>query len=122
MALCGTLHNLRHGAGAVDAWTVLELATWRGAQVLGLEGETGRLLPGLLADVVVIGLESWAAEPFADPADVVVYGMGVENVRHVVVNGSVVVAGGTLATGSSKQIRANARQAAQSIAGRLGWS
>lgn len=122
MALCGTLHNLRHGAGAVDSWTVLELATWRGAQVLGLEGETGRLLPGYLADVVVIGLESWGAEPLADPADTVVYGLGVESVRHVVVNGSVVVADGTLTRGDGIQIRARARASAQSIAARLGWS
>ncbi|HNX48931.1 MAG TPA: amidohydrolase family protein [Thermoanaerobaculaceae bacterium] len=122
MALAGTLHNLRHGAGAVDAWTVLELATWRGAQVLGLDGRVGRLTPGRLADIVVLGCESWAAEPFADPADVVVFGLGVESVRHVLVDGAVVVEDGRLRTGDDARIRGRARAAGAAVAGRLGWS
>lgn len=122
MALAGTLHNLRHGAGAVDAWTVLELATWRGAQVLGLDGRVGRLTPGSLADVVVLGCESWAAEPFADPADVIVFGLGVESVRHVLVDGAIVVENSRLRTGDDARIRGRARAAGAAVAGRLGWS
>lgn len=122
MALAGTLHNLRHGAGAVDAWTVLELATWRGAQALGLDGQVGRLAPGLLADVAVLGLESWAVEPVADPADVVVFGMGVQDVRHVVVDGRVVVESGRLLTEDPARVRGRARAAGTAIAARLGWS
>lgn len=122
MALAGTLHNLRHGAGAVDAWTVLELATWRGAQVLGLEGQVGRLAPGHLADIAVLGCEGWAVEPLADPADVIVFGMGVESVRHVLVDGTVVVEHGQLLTGDAGRIRGRARAAGAAVARRLGWS
>lgn len=122
MALAGTLHNLRHGAGAVDAWTVLELATWRGAQVLGLDAQVGRLTPGYMADIVVLGLGGWSAEPVADPADVVVFGLGVDCVRHVVVDGRVVVEGGELLTDDAAQVRRRARAAGAAIAARLGWS
>jgi 5-methylthioadenosine/S-adenosylhomocysteine deaminase len=122
MALAGTLHNLRHGAGAVDAWTVLELATWRGAQVLGLEGRVGRLVPGTLADIAVLGCEGWASEPLADPADVIVFGMGVESVRHVMVDGTVVVENGQLLAGDAARIRGRARAAGAAVAQRLGWS
>jgi 5-methylthioadenosine/S-adenosylhomocysteine deaminase len=122
MALAGTLHNLAHGAAAVDPWTVLEMATWRGAEVLGLGGEVGRILPGWKADLVVLGGESLAMEPAADPAAMVVYGGGLESVRHVVVNGSVVVRDGELVTADAGTIRHQARSAASAVAGRLGWS
>jgi 5-methylthioadenosine/S-adenosylhomocysteine deaminase len=122
MALAGTLHNLAHGAGAVDAWTVLEMATWRGAQVLGLGEEVGRLVPGWKADLVVLSCDSLAMEPAADPAAMVVYGGGVDSVRHVVVDGSVVVRDGELATADAAMIRREARAAARAVTQRLGWS
>ncbi|NWG00891.1 MAG: amidohydrolase family protein [Thermoanaerobaculaceae bacterium] len=120
MALAGTLHNLRHGAGAVDPWTVLEMATWRGAEVAGL-AQVGRLLPGWRADLVVLSLDAWALQPFTDPATVVVYGGGVESVRHVVVDGEPVVREGELVTAHASEIRRDARAAATALAARLGW-
>jgi 5-methylthioadenosine/S-adenosylhomocysteine deaminase len=122
MALAGTLHNLAHGAGAVDAWTVLEMATWRGAQALGLGNDVGRLLPGWKADLVVLSCDTLAMEPAADPAAMVVYGGGVESVRHVVVDGSVVIRDGELTTADADTIRRDARAAAAAVSGRLGWS
>ena len=120
MALAGTVHNLAHGAGAVDPWTVLEMATWRGADLLGLR-RVGRLEVGWKADVVVLDLSPWAMEPVADPAAVVVYGGGVESVRHVIVDGRVVVSDGDLTTGDGATIRREARAAAAAVAQRLGW-
>jgi cytosine/adenosine deaminase-related metal-dependent hydrolase len=122
MALAGTLHNLAHGAGAVDAWTVLEMATWRGAQVLGLGEEVGRLVPGWKADLVVLSCDALAMVPAADPAVMVVYGGGIESVRHVVVDGSVVVRNGELAIADAAAIRREAQAAAQAVTQRLGWS
>jgi cytosine/adenosine deaminase-related metal-dependent hydrolase len=122
MALAGTVHNLAHGPGAVDAWTVLEMATWRGAEVLGLGVEVGRLLPGWKGDVVVLGCESLAMEPAGDPAAMVVFGGGVESVRHVVVDGSVVVRNGALVTADASGIRREARGAAAAVTHRLGWT
>ncbi len=120
MALAGTLHNLAHGAGAVDPWTVLEMATWRGADVLGLE-RVGRLRTGWKADVVVLSLEPWAMEPLADPAAVVVYGGGMESVRHVIVDGKLVVSAGVLTTADGRGIKRTARAAATAVSERLGW-
>jgi 5-methylthioadenosine/S-adenosylhomocysteine deaminase len=122
MALAGTVHNLAHGPGAVDPWTVLEMATWRGAEVLGLGEEVGRLLPGWKADVVVLNCSSLAMEPRGDPAAMVVFGGGVESVRHVVVDGSVVVRNGELVTADVSAIRREARSAAAALTHRLGWS
>jgi len=119
MALAGTLHNLRHGPGAVDPWTVLELATWRGAEVLGYAGELGKLAPGFLADLVVLA-PSWSWEPWSDPASMVVFGGGVENVRHVVVDGNPVVVDGQLQTANPEELRREARLATAALEKRLG--
>ncbi len=121
LALAGTIHNLRHGAGAVDAWDLLAMATWRGAEVAGLP-LVGRLQPGWRADLVVLALSSWAMQPFTDPATVVVYGGGVESVRHVMVDGVGVVRDGVLATADAAAIQREAAQAARALAARLGWA
>ena len=120
MSLAGTIHNLRSGPQAVDPWTVLEMATWRGAEVAGFE-QVGRLQPGFRADLVVLSLDTWAMEPVADPAAVIVYGAGMESVRHVVVNGKLLVRDGRLESGDGGGIRREARAAATAIATRLGW-
>ncbi len=122
MSLAGTLHNLRGGAAAVDAWTVLELATWRGAEAIGLGGRVGRLAPGYCADVTVLGIESWAMEPAGDPAAMIVHGAADRDVRHVFVDGRMVVHDGELATADGADIRRAARAAAASLERRLGWA
>ncbi len=121
MALAGTLHNLRHGACALDPWTVLELATCRGAAAIGLGDEVGSIQPGRRADVVVLGADTWAMEPGGDPAAMVVYGGGVASVRHVLVDGRVVVRDGELVSADATAIRREARAAAATLANRLGW-
>ncbi len=121
MALAGTLHNLRHGVTAIDPWTVLELATWRGAQAIGLE-QVGRLAPGWLADIVVLSRDAWAMEPGGNPAAAIVFGGGPEAVRHVIVDGQIVVCDRRLLTADTTEIRRTARASAQRVASRLGWT
>jgi 5-methylthioadenosine/S-adenosylhomocysteine deaminase len=105
----------------VDPWTVLELATWRSAEVTGLAGEVGRLEPGLRGDLVVLE-PGWAGEPAADAATMVVYGCGVECVRDVIVDGIPVVLDRALTTDSAATIRREARAAASALGARLGWT
>ncbi|MFI5168130.1 MAG: amidohydrolase family protein [Thermoanaerobaculales bacterium] len=121
MALAGTLHNLAGGVGAVNPWTVLELATWRGAELIGL-ADTGRLQAGWKADVVVVDGGALAMEPAGDPAAMVVFGGGAGSVRHVVIDGKVVVEDGVLASGDKGVIRGEARTAAAAVSARLGWT
>ena len=122
MSLAGTLHNLRDGAAAVDPWTVLELATWRGAEAIGLGGVVGVLAPGYRADVVVLEVASWAMEPAGDVAAMVVHGAGERDVLHVIVDGAFVVRDRVLVTGDAGAIRRDARAAAAALERRLGWS
>ena len=122
MALAGTLHNLANGPTAVSAWRVLELATWRGAEAIGLGGQVGRLVPGWRADLAVVDTGRWAMTPAGDPAAMLVYGGDPAAVRHVVVEGRPVVREGALVAGDGPAIRRSAQEAARRVAERLGWA
>lgn len=96
MSLAATLHKLRHGPEAMDAWTVLELATCKGAEALHLEAEVGMLEVGKRADVVTVDAGGWSMLPAGDPAARLVYGATAADVRDVLVDGRVLVQGGRL--------------------------
>ena len=121
MFLAGTLHSLNSGPTAVDPWEVLELATWRGAEVIGWGGELGRLAPGWRGDLVVLRSETWGMAPLADPAAAVVFGGDDSVVRHVVVDGRVVVEDGTLRSGIGNAILSRAQAAAAALDQRGVW-
>jgi len=120
MALAGTLHGLRHGPRALDAWTVLELATRRGAEALGLGTEVGTLETGKAADVTVVDGRGWALLPGGDPASRLVFGATAADVRDVLVAGRVVVRDRRLVTADPDGIRARAARAWRAAAARMG--
>ncbi len=119
MALAATLHTLRHGPEAMDAWTVLDLATRAGARALHLDGVTGTLEPGLRADIVVIDGSGWSLLPAGDPAARVVYGATAADVRDVVVDGRVVVRERRLRTKAPETIRDHAVEAWRAVRARM---
>lgn len=77
----------REDAGALTATEALELATIGGARALGLDGETGSLLPGKRADVAVVSLAGSPYLPWEDPAAAVVYGGSPERILATLVDG-----------------------------------
>jgi len=81
--------------GSHDAPALLQMASEHGHASLGWP-EAGRIEPGMLADLTTIGLESVrlaGARP-EDALDAVVFAATAADVRHVVIGGRVVVAGG----------------------------
>jgi cytosine/adenosine deaminase-related metal-dependent hydrolase len=111
MALAGTLHTLRHGPTALDAWSVLAMATREGARALHIEDRTGTLETGKAADITVVGLDAWSLQPGGDPASRLVYGATAGDVRHVVIDGRPIVDDGILLTASGPEIQDHARTA-----------
>jgi cytosine/adenosine deaminase-related metal-dependent hydrolase len=61
-------------------------------------------------------------EPAGDPAAMIVHGAADRDVRHVLVDGAVVVRDGELATADGAAIRRAARAGAAAVERRLGWS
>ncbi len=87
--------KLRSGAAALDARTVLEMATRGGAACLGRAGELGELTVGAVADLVAWKLDG---PVFAGVLDDPIEGWlrcGPVQAHHTIVNGRVLVENGT---------------------------
>lgn len=79
-------------------YEVLELATRRGAELLGLGGEVGSLEPGKRADVITIDLMNPFITPTRDPlTSIVLYGSS-SDIDTVIVDGRVLKIDGRLTT------------------------
>ncbi len=110
-------------AAAVPAAAALRMATLDGARALGLEGETGSLVPGKSADLVAVDLADPATEPVHHPVSQVVYSAARGQVTDVWVAGRALLRERRLLTLDLDDIRARAaawgaRIAASARAGR----
>ena len=72
---------------ALPAFQALQMATIHGARALGLETETGSLLPGKVADMIAVDLAPLETRPIYDPVSQIVYAAGREQVTHLWVAG-----------------------------------
>ena len=99
MRLAAQLASVRSGPGSLSGLEALRLATSEGARVLGLAAEIGSLEVGKRADVVVLrtDLPELAVDAAVDPHDRVVFGASPATVRHVTVDGELLVEDGQLA-------------------------
>jgi 5-methylthioadenosine/S-adenosylhomocysteine deaminase len=94
----------------MPARTMVELLTLGGARVLGLSDRIGSLEVGKRADVVCLSLDAPHAVPVYDPWAHVAYAARAADVRHVVIDGRVVVQDGQLLTVDEAPLRAAARE------------
>jgi cytosine/adenosine deaminase-related metal-dependent hydrolase len=81
---------------AITVQQVLELATIKSAQCLGLEGRIGSLTPGKEADIVLLRKSDINMRATADPVSSIVLHAGVANVDTVIVGGNIVKQNGKL--------------------------
>jgi cytosine/adenosine deaminase-related metal-dependent hydrolase len=98
LRLAALLQKVKHGPDAFSGLDALRLATSEGARALGLHNEIGTLTTGKRADLVVLAPdhpELWGA-PQADPHDLVAFGASRAAVRHVAVDGRLLVEDGRL--------------------------
>ncbi len=116
MRLAALIQKPRLGPESLPAAQVLELATLGGARALGLETEIGSIEVGKRADLIVLDLEGPHTQP--DEADLIsriVYSARAADVRHVVVDGRVVVKEGVLKTAKVEEIRRAANTQARRL-------
>lgn len=89
------LHKVfAHDPVICNASEVLRMATFSGAKALGWSDEIGSLREGKKADLIAIDLNQPHLTPLYDPVSHLVYAVKGSDVRHVWVNGSLVVADG----------------------------
>src|SRR6185503_13292960 len=109
MRTAALIQKPRLGPEALPAAQVLELATLGGARALGLEA-------GKRADLTILDLSGPHVQP--DEADVIsriVYSARAADVRHVLVDGRVVVKDGVLKTAKVEEIRRAANAQARRL-------
>ena len=75
----------------MDAYTVLKMATSRGAKIMGLEHETGSIEKGKKADIIVVDMSSPHLVPLYNPLSTIVYSAKGCDVKDVVVNGKILM-------------------------------
>ena len=81
---------------ALPIWKVLRMATIEGARALGLDQVIGSIETGKRADLVVLDLGPFEANPRHDVAANLLYSMSPRCVRDVMVDGRMLVEGGRL--------------------------
>jgi len=109
MRLAALIQKPRLGSDALPAAQVLELATLGGARALGLGTEIGSIEVGKCADLIALDLAGPHAQPEdADLISRIVYSARAADVRHVIVDGKIVVRDGELKTADLAQIRKTA--------------
>jgi len=97
-------------ATAVPAHMALRMATLNGARALGLESETGSLLPGKAADLTAIDLSTLSSQPVYDPVSQVVYSASREQITDTWVAGRRLMASRKLTTLDESAIAQRARE------------
>ncbi|MEC9248654.1 MAG: TRZ/ATZ family hydrolase [Pseudomonadota bacterium] len=89
---------------ALPANVALEMATYNGAQALGLGEKIGSLETGKLADIVAIEINQIGSTPVYDPVVQIVYNGHKNQIRAVWVGGRQLVNDGQLLTIDTRQV------------------
>jgi 5-methylthioadenosine/S-adenosylhomocysteine deaminase len=95
------------------------MATMGGARALGLDGEIGSLEVGKRADVIIVDTQGPHVSPADSPYSALVYSCRSSDVRHVVVDGRVVVRDRHLLTLDVRRAADDARARARKIFDKL---
>ncbi len=81
---------------AMDAGTVLEMATIKGAEAIGLGSVTGSIEKGKKADIILVDTDKPHMNPMYNPFSALVYSAKASDVSLVMVGGRILVQNGKL--------------------------
>jgi cytosine/adenosine deaminase-related metal-dependent hydrolase len=112
LRLVALLHKPRVGPRALPAPEVVQLATLGGARALGQAERLGSLELGKRGDVIAVDVSSLHTIPTGSPWSQIAYAAKSCDVRHVAVDGNVVVREKSLLTLDIGKVRARARESA----------
>jgi cytosine/adenosine deaminase-related metal-dependent hydrolase len=115
LRLVALLHKPGRGPRTLPAAEVVRMATQGGATAMGLGAITGSLEVGKRADVIAVDTGALHEVPAEAPWSVVAYAAKAGDVKHVAVDGELVVRDRTLLTLDVAQVRDRARAAARRL-------
>jgi 5-methylthioadenosine/S-adenosylhomocysteine deaminase len=103
----------------LSASETLAFATSGGAKLLGLENDLGSLAPGMKADLVIVDLNRPHLTPCYHGASHLVYAARGADVRDVVIDGQLVMAGGEILTIDLRETLTRVRELAAKVTSSL---
>ncbi len=115
LRLAALLPKPRRGPRAMPASQAVQLATMGGAHALGLGNQIGSLEVGKRGDVIALSIDELHTIPAANPYSIVAYASKSSDVRHVAVDGAVVVRDRQLLTLDLNTVKRNAHSAARRL-------
>ncbi|MFL5320396.1 MAG: 5'-deoxyadenosine deaminase [Myxococcaceae bacterium] len=120
MRLAALIHKPRTGPVSMPAQRVLEMATIEGARAIGQLSELGSIEQGKRADLTLVDLNELHSLPTgSDVVAALVHSGRAENVRHVVIDGRIVMRNRELLTLDEPQVRAQATQHSRRLTDKL---
>lgn len=102
---------------AMDAQTTLSMATTSGAGVLNGQGEIGILKIGAKADIIVVEMNKPHLTPLYNPVSHLVYAVRGSDVRHSIIDGTIVLEDGILTLVDEAQLLCRCREYAWKLTG-----
>jgi 5-methylthioadenosine/S-adenosylhomocysteine deaminase len=104
---------------ALNAKSVVEMATIDGARALHMEKEIGSLEPGKKADIILIGLDAPNAVPMYDIYAQIAYSLKASDVETVIIGGRLVMRDRKLLTIDEPRVLEKAREYGKSVSSSL---
>jgi len=118
MRSCALLHKVNtSNPTVIPAYQALQMATRNGAEVLGLTKHTGRLTPGLKADIILMNLNHAHMVPCYDLIANLVYSAQASDVDTVIVDGRILMQNRQLKTINEAEVIAQCRAIASRLTG-----
>jgi len=99
----------------LSARAVLGMTTMGGAVAMGLEQDIGSIEPGKRADLIVVDAERPHLQPLYNPVSTLVYAAVGADVRHVLVDGRILMKDREFTTLDAEEIMARVREIARTI-------
>jgi 5-methylthioadenosine/S-adenosylhomocysteine deaminase len=115
LRLAALLHKHRVGPRALPAPEAVRLATMGGAAALGLADQIGSLEVGKRGDVIAVDLTALHTVPSTSPFSALTYAAQSCDVKHVAVDGELVVRDRALLTMDVGAVRSRAKTAARRL-------
>jgi 5-methylthioadenosine/S-adenosylhomocysteine deaminase len=115
LRLAALLHKPKAGARALPAPEVVRMATLGGATAMGLGQVTGSLEVGKRGDVIAVDVTALHDVPARGPWSIAAYAAKASDVRHVAVDGRLVVRDRALLTLDVAKVKQRARTAADRV-------
>jgi 5-methylthioadenosine/S-adenosylhomocysteine deaminase len=116
MDTAAKLHKVFSGdPKVVSAEQAFEMATIRGARALHLEKLIGSIETGKRADIVIVDMDELNQTPFYNIYSSLVYATKASDVRHVIINGKIIMRDRTLLTLNENVIKKDANLYRQKI-------